>query len=45
MDEKLTLTCLGWNLGLVIAVIFVMDAFALAALRNNESRTSIGMLL
>lgn len=31
MDERLTLTILGWSIGFVIAVAFVMDAVALTA--------------
>jgi hypothetical protein len=32
MDERLTLSILAWSIGLLVAVTFVMDAFALAAM-------------
>jgi hypothetical protein len=30
MDERTTLRVLGWSIGTVIALIFVLNAFALA---------------
>ncbi len=30
MDERLTLSILGWSIGTVVATLFVLNAFALA---------------
>ncbi len=30
MDERLTLSILGWSIGVVVATLFVLNAFALA---------------
>jgi hypothetical protein len=30
MDEHLTLSILGWSIGLIVAIFFVLNALALA---------------
>jgi hypothetical protein len=30
MDERLTISILGWSIGAVVAILFVLDALALA---------------